>query len=68
MRQSDDPIAPRLQLLEAKLEGEDHGATSRMARCLGVKFTTWHNANTGRGLSQKMLLTRTGSATRWQRR
>jgi hypothetical protein len=45
-----------IQRLEEALEGTESGATSRMARRLEIGFTRWHNAKSGGGLSQNLML------------
>lgn len=49
-------IGRRLRLLECAVEGDSHGASSRMARRLGLSVQNWTNVKMGRGLSTRVLL------------
>src|SRR5260221_6035125 len=51
VRERVDPVAARLRDLEKALYGTEHGAGTLMADRLGISVQRWHNAKSGRGLS-----------------
>lgn len=49
------PVSERLRALQCAFEGEDRGATSRMAQRVGVPWSRWHNVINGFPLSMQLM-------------
>lgn len=54
-REPNNPIARRLRMLQALVEGTDHGAMTRMAQRLEISRSRWSNIINGTNLSQDVM-------------
>lgn len=55
VRDPNNPVTERLRRLQRAFEGEDRGATTRMAARVGVPWSRWHNVISGYPLSRQLL-------------
>ena len=55
VRDPQNPTTMRLRALQKAFEGDDHGATARMAKRVGVPWSRWHNVISGYPLSMQLM-------------